>query len=293
MHFTSRASAIHLIAAFLDICRSSRIQTSQLLNTMNHLGELANSHANETYHDIAKTRIKAEAVSNAVSTGKSGLPSNASKPKGTAIADTDRHYGLQDATGYLLSSAFLQSFFDSLQNPPSRSRSPCAKGSSCAGEFHLLFGVVSGGILKMLGYIFGGALIVMTCLGCCWANGGWSVSSVEGEGEARQQYLYKGRVVYEWVQRRNMIILYTKLPKGIKTFDVVVQIQPKHLKIAIHGKQAFINEELYSLVDDTQSTWHISWQGELAIHMMKAVEDEEWPCIIQAHHPSNIDESAD
>jgi len=147
--------------------------------------------------------------------------------------------------------------------------------------------------------LFGLALIIMLFIGCCWAKGGllaatlggWLTSSLPAGSAGRRQYFYEGRVIYEWEQKRSTIFFYTMLPKDVKMNDIEVKIRPKHLRIAIHGKHPFINEELYSFVDDSRSTWNISRQGELSIRMKKAEPDVQWPCIIQAHLPSDIDMS--
>eukprot|EP00427_Karlodinium_veneficum_P062745 CAMPEP_0169332144 /NCGR_PEP_ID=MMETSP1017-20121227/14561_1 /TAXON_ID=342587 /ORGANISM="Karlodinium micrum, Strain CCMP2283" /LENGTH=258 /DNA_ID=CAMNT_0009427263 /DNA_START=15 /DNA_END=791 /DNA_ORIENTATION=- len=256
MHIAARAFTIHLVVACVYRSRAARIQTNQLLNTLDHLGELVNTvndtlearlqmYANETLHDIATSMI-AEIVRGAVLLGRS--TSNTSRGNDTVLLDTDRYHGLPGAMG----------------------------------EFGLVFVVA---IILVL--------LALFCQYCCCMKEGLREWISEKNDEGRQKYLYKGRVIYEWEQKCDMIICYTKLPKGTKSVDVDVQIEPKHLKISLHGKQPFISEELFSLVDDTRSTWQISSQGELMIHMKKAVEDEKWTCMIQAHRPSNIDESSE
>jgi len=81
--------------------------------------------------------------------------------------------------------------------------------------------------------------------------------------------------------------MYTMLPDGFKQNEVEVEIGPKHLKIALHGKKPIINDELFSHVHDASSAHNISRQGELSIFMQKAVADVEWPCVLQAHNWHN------
>mmetsp|Transcript_49479 Transcript_49479/g.78306 ORF Transcript_49479/g.78306 Transcript_49479/m.78306 type:complete len:305 (+) Transcript_49479:63-977(+) len=301
MHFA--AFAAYFLVAWVGISEAARVQTNQLAKTLTHLGELANStneavtfdntvssnrlqpshghsrtldanlekRSSEALRDRSRTAHQEEVARDAALLGKARPSSNTGGARNTANADTNHAHSLKDATAYLQSSAFLQSVFEVLRTE--------------AGHLH---STVDGLSASAFGFIVSGALL-SAILGCYCLQSTVLENTPSFEAEDRKQYSYNGRVIYEWSQTSSTIILYTTLPKGIKQSDVEVKIWPKHLKIAVYGKQPFIKEELFGYVDVSRSQWYISWQGELQIRLQKQVADMRWPCVIQAHNGNNDD----
>jgi hypothetical protein len=104
--------------------------------------------------------------------------------------------------------------------------------------------------------------------------------------QGRQQYRHKGRVIYEWQQTNSSLMVFTKLPEGMKKESIEVKIWPRHMKIGRIGKIPFLKEELFSSVDVSESHWDILGNGELAVSLRKS-QSMEWPCVFRAHHPDN------
>jgi hypothetical protein len=283
----------------VGISGAARIQTIQLANTLSHLGELANSTeevkaklqddllgslaARETSHNKVKPKLQ-ENASTGAAHGMARHASNRSRVNATA--NLNRSGGqqgssrLEKAESRVLDDAStMQSFLQVLHKHISH-LSTEVQGIGVSGvDNKVIFGLLGVS-----------ACLIAFCVAGFFYQERQLISSPTENG--RQQYVYKERVIYEWEQTPHAIRLFTQLPRGVKKSDVEVKIWPKHLKIAIYGKQPFIKEELFSLVDVSQSAWTISWNGELAVCMQKALDNEEWPCVIEAHNP-NGDEVSD
>jgi hypothetical protein len=100
----------------------------------------------------------------------------------------------------------------------------------------------------------------------------------------RNQYIHRGRVIYEWSQTPSTITFYTKLPSGQTQDSLEVKLWPSHARIGRTGKVPFLKEALYSSIDVDKCSWSVSRKGELVIILAKEAE-QEWPCVFATHHP--------
>jgi len=130
-----------------------------------------------------------------------------------------------------------------------------------------------------------GAALSFIC--ACWRSRGKKAKDLQAKhrasvrGDGRHQYVFEDKVVYEWDQTQTTITMYARPPeKAMKNIEVVVW--PDRIYIGRKGKPAFLEEELYSLIDTESSSWLISPEGELEICLAKAVETE-WPGMLRAH----------
>jgi hypothetical protein len=84
--------------------------------------------------------------------------------------------------------------------------------------------------------------------------------------------------VYEWEQSLDSITLYIETPPGksvAKDFDI--QITTTHLKVGLKGHDRyFLNNDLFSKVDTTESCWCLNDDYVLEISLAKQHLGETW-----------------
>jgi|Transcript_10311 hypothetical protein len=97
----------------------------------------------------------------------------------------------------------------------------------------------------------------------------------------RKQYKHKNRVIYEWEQFAKKIVMYIELPSGVDKNNLDIRISPRHIRVGRKGKQPFIKEQLYLMVDEENSSWKVV-KNELQICLMKS-DLEEWHCVLLPH----------
>lgn len=150
--------------------------------------------------------------------------------------------------------------------------------------------IPSDPVTKALIYFAFPLLILGCCLPLCIAA--WCLwerkKGLRGlammKPESRKQFFVQDRVMYEWSQTSSTITFYTLPPSGVTKSNLEVSITPSNLTIGRRLKPTFLNEELFSFVDVEASSWNVSRDGELEIHLAKAVV-ENWPCLFKAHQP--------
>jgi len=75
--------------------------------------------------------------------------------------------------------------------------------------------------------------------------------------------------------------MYIELPSGVDKNNLDIRISPRHIRVGRKGKQPFIKEQLYLMVDEENSSWKVV-KNELQICLMKS-DLEEWHCVLLPH----------
>lgn len=97
----------------------------------------------------------------------------------------------------------------------------------------------------------------------------------------RKQYKHKGRVIYEWQQFEDTMMMYIELPSGVDQGKLDIRISPRHIRIGLKGKNAFLKEELFLAVDEVNSYWKVNGR-ELEVCLFKE-DPEEWKAVLLPH----------
>lgn len=96
----------------------------------------------------------------------------------------------------------------------------------------------------------------------------------------RYIFSYGGQKVYEWEQTLETVTLYIEPPPDISANDFNISISSKKLKVGLKGRdQFFLNDDFFSVVDTTESTWFFEG-GILQILIAKQHRGEAWLCVL-------------
>ena len=57
----------------------------------------------------------------------------------------------------------------------------------------------------------------------------------------RHQYVYQGRVIYEWNQTLEEVNLFVEVPAGVSAKQLEVSITAAHLKIGLTGNPPYLD----------------------------------------------------
>ncbi len=57
----------------------------------------------------------------------------------------------------------------------------------------------------------------------------------------RHQYIHSDRIIYEWDQTLQELNIYVQVPQGCRGKDLAVNIQAKHLSIALKGNPPYLD----------------------------------------------------
>lgn len=57
----------------------------------------------------------------------------------------------------------------------------------------------------------------------------------------RRQFKHSGKVVFEWEQSLEEVVMFINPPKGMKASFLDVVIKPNHLSVGIKGNPPFID----------------------------------------------------
>ena len=63
----------------------------------------------------------------------------------------------------------------------------------------------------------------------------------------RHQYIQGDRVIYEWDQTLQELNIYVQVPQGCRGKDLAVNIQAKHLSIALKGNPPYLEASTVTL----------------------------------------------
>uniref|UniRef100_A0A7S1F8Y5 CS domain-containing protein n=1 Tax=Noctiluca scintillans TaxID=2966 RepID=A0A7S1F8Y5_NOCSC len=108
------------------------------------------------------------------------------------------------------------------------------------------------------------------------------VQKLSDKARGRQQFLYDGRVVYEWEQCLDEVHIFIQPPPGVTKYDLDIKITPRHLAIGLKGNPPFLNEDTWGVVETAASFWMIE-DGELHIQFQKAHKAEMWSAALKGH----------
>ena len=113
-----------------------------------------------------------------------------------------------------------------------------------------------------------------------------------GTKATRLAYQYEGRIIYEWEQSLEEILIFIKPPPGVKAAHMDISIAPKRLKIGLKGAPPFMDEDLGGVCVVGESMWTLeppkkglegTESGELLITLTKAHRALTWECAFAGH----------
>eukprot|EP00891_Asterochloris_glomerata_P000687 jgi/Astpho2/687/e_gw1.00013.132.1_t len=98
----------------------------------------------------------------------------------------------------------------------------------------------------------------------------------------RHQYIHSNRIIYEWDQTLQELNIYVQVPQGCRGRDLAVNIQAKHLSIALKGNPPYLDKDLQKRVNASECYWTLE-DGTLSIQLCKAEQGEPWPAAFVGH----------
>jgi len=110
--------------------------------------------------------------------------------------------------------------------------------------------------------------------------------------EARNKFRIGDRVMYEWEQSSTFISFYAKIPAGCSQHNIAVTLSPQSVALGRKAKPAFLNERLFGTIDPTTSSWHLTTNGQIELHLNKVGDGPDWPCIFLAHQPLDCEKES-
>jgi hypothetical protein len=117
------------------------------------------------------------------------------------------------------------------------------------------------------------------------------------EETGRYSFMYNGSEVYQWEQTLDDVTIYVTAPPHVtKGNQVLVQIQPTHLKLGLTGgSQWFLDEPTFGTVDSSESTWSLEDEGRgkvITIYLTKAHRGELWDAALKGSKAVQLDPKA-
>jgi hypothetical protein len=106
--------------------------------------------------------------------------------------------------------------------------------------------------------------------------------------EGRYRFEYQGRLIYEWEQNLNEVIIYIEQPPNVNRKMLEVNITPNHLTVGIKGTDPYIDEDTGGMVIVKESMWMID-EGEIIINLQKMAKAEAWDCALKGRTGETID----
>jgi len=90
-------------------------------------------------------------------------------------------------------------------------------------------------------------------------------------------------VIYEWEQSLEDLIIYIKLPEGVKSKQLKINIDNNSVSVGLKNvEKPYLKEELVAGINKSESTWTVS-DGVIEINLTKHTIGETWPCVFKGH----------
>ncbi|CRG99481.1 CS domain protein, putative [Plasmodium relictum] len=107
----------------------------------------------------------------------------------------------------------------------------------------------------------------------------------------RHKYVNNGVLIYEWEQSIDEINIYINMnSKIVNKNDLDIEIKSKRIRIGLKKMKSFLDDELFSVIDEDCSYWFIE-DNNLHILLTKAKKGEVWSSVFKGHKNLNaVDE---
>lgn len=99
----------------------------------------------------------------------------------------------------------------------------------------------------------------------------------------RRRFEFEGRLVYEWQQTLDEVLIFIRPPPGVTACMIRCDITPAGLTVALDGAPApFMDEAFPHTVKKDDSFWTMV-DGEIEINLQKAAKGATWPAALARH----------
>ena len=102
----------------------------------------------------------------------------------------------------------------------------------------------------------------------------------------RKRVCHDGRLVYEWEQSLDEVLLVITPPSSLPARLLSVSIQPTHLSVGLKGNPAYLDEPLQRACVVSDSVWTLC-DGELHIQLAKAEAGVAWTAATIGPHDAD------
>ena len=103
----------------------------------------------------------------------------------------------------------------------------------------------------------------------------------------RQKFEHNGRVIYEWEQSMEEVLMYVTPPEGVTARMIDCTITSNRLKLGLTGNPPFINEETFDTVVVDESFWTMDDSGVIEINLQKMRKASTWASALKGHGELN------
>ena len=117
------------------------------------------------------------------------------------------------------------------------------------------------------------------------------------EMKNRKQFTHDGRVIYEWEQNLESILLYIEpppIPENLKLKNVLdIKIRSNLVSVGIKGNPPYLAHETAGVVDSEESLWYVNEspkdknKKQIVIEIQKAQKAMNWGCVFKGHKTLN------
>jgi hypothetical protein len=118
-----------------------------------------------------------------------------------------------------------------------------------------------------------------------------SASSSSSSPSPRRAFTHEGRVIYEWEQGLDEVLVYITPPPGARASMLVVSITPSRVAVGVKGVPPYLEEELASTCVAKESLWTLD-DGVLQLTLVKARKAETWACVFKGHEAGAAETAA-
>ena len=98
----------------------------------------------------------------------------------------------------------------------------------------------------------------------------------------RHVFSHEGRVIYEWEQSLDEVLVFVRPPEGVKSAHIACAIKPTHLTLGLKGLPPFLDEDLCAACLAKESFWNFE-DGEITLTLTKAKKGETWASVCAGH----------
>ncbi|ETO32580.1 CS domain protein [Reticulomyxa filosa] len=99
----------------------------------------------------------------------------------------------------------------------------------------------------------------------------------------RKRFIHDGKVIYEWEQSLEDVLIYIQLPKDVNSKQLKIEIKSDSISVGLKNvAKPYLKEELASTINKADSVWSVS-DGQLEINLSKQTIGETWSCVFKRH----------
>jgi len=103
-----------------------------------------------------------------------------------------------------------------------------------------------------------------------------------GGEERRLRFEHDGRLVYEWEQGLDEVLVWVRPPAGVRAQEIECVVSATRVRLGLKGNPPFIDEDLWGTCEAAESLWTLD-DGEIELSLKKMRKAETWEAVFKGH----------